>query len=326
MKRILISLCALVLGACVDEMATRDDPATVTAPYTVTVEGEGCVALVAGQHIDVGTVCTTVVGDALRFTYHTTNGWLLHEAHLWVGLTAPTDNIPPGQCPYVDDTMTPVDTFSFDVPLAVFGFDPTLECVPTTAYAMAHAAVLHYTNGCLDGEETAYGQGPAMPGDNWAMYFTVSLTCEVEPPPPEPVCETFFAYASPSTCLIDLPGLTAARWGWSLGPVVTGHYELELFAGAAHCDTARGTLVGTAAMAFGRTGIALELTAAEGVTFDETHVWVGETPLPLDRRGNYIVSPGRFPWAHDLDAATSDHYVIPARAPAYVVVHGVACW
>ncbi len=326
MKRILIPLCTLALGACVDEVTSRNDPAIVAAPYTVTVEGEGCVPLVAGQHIDVGTVCATVVLDTLRFTYHTTNGWLLDEAHLWTGLTAPTDNIPPGQCPYTAELVTPVDTFTFDVPLTAFGFDPSLECAPTTVYAMAHAAVLHYTGGSLDGAETAYGQGPAMPGGNWAMYFTVALTCEVEPPPPVVVCETFFALASPSMCLSELPGLAAERWGWSLGPFLCGHYELELFAGAAHCDTTRGTLVGKAAMTFGRTGIGLKLAAAAGVTFEETHVWVGETPLPLDRRGNFIVSPGRFPWGHDLDAATSDHYFIPARTPAYVVVHGVACW
>lgn len=325
MKRILIPLCLLALGACVDEVATPEDPAAVTPAYAVAEEPESCVALVAGQHIDVGTVCTTVVGDALRFTYNTTGGWLIGEAHLWVGLTAPTDSIPPGQCPYKTELATPVDTFSFEVPLATLGFDPTHECVPTTAYAMAHAAVLHYTDGSLDGAETAYGQGPAMPGGNWAMYFTVALTCEVEPPPP-PVCETFFAFASPSTCLNELPGLNARRWGWSIGPILCGHYELELYAGAAMCDVTRGALVGKANMFLGRTGLDLRLVAADGVTFEETHVWVGETPLPLDRLGNYIASPGRFPWGHDLDAATSDHYTIPARSPAYVVVHGVACW
>lgn len=330
MKRFIYPLFALALGACVDEATTtREDLGTVAAPYTVAIQGESCVTLVAGQHIDVGTVCATIVGDNLRFTYTTTGGWLLRETHLWVGTSAPTENIPPGSCPYKDEFATPIDTFSYDVPLTTFGFFPDAECVPATAYAMAHAAVGLYVDGNMTQEETAYGQGPGIPGGNWAMYFTIDLICETEPPPPPPpkTCETVFAFGGDlSTCFIGMTGVDANRWGWTNGPLELGTYSFDLYAGAGQCKLDNGLLTGTVDMVYGPGGIELTMTALEGVTFDETHVYVGATPLPIDRRGNYTVAPGQFPFGHDLTDATTDSFTIPASGPVYVVIHGVMCW
>jgi hypothetical protein len=70
-------------------------------------EGEGGFAqgvinttrLLAGQHIDSGTVTVAIEGENLVVTYETKDGWNLTETQLYVGTTKPEDHSP-GQFPY----------------------------------------------------------------------------------------------------------------------------------------------------------------------------------------------------------------------------------
>ncbi len=141
-------------------------------------------------------------------------------------------------------------------------------------------------------------------------------------------CETLFAFGSdnPSTCFMDNG---SSRWGWTIGPLEGGYYTFELYAGAGQCETVKGTSVGTLSVDFDAdTGIAeVVYTMADGFVLNETHLYVGSDPYPLDNNGNPTVSPGQFPNKNDeLNEASGDSYTVSdLSGPIYVIAHGVVC-
>ena len=87
-----------------------------------------CVVLLAGQHIDVGTVCLSVddAGETMSVTYSTDDGWELDEVHLWVGddlgdmpQTSGNRRRPgnpiPGQFPLAAEFDIPVTEYTFTI-------------------------------------------------------------------------------------------------------------------------------------------------------------------------------------------------------------------
>jgi hypothetical protein len=135
--------------------------------------------LMAGQTIAVGSVVVENDGQNLYVTYRTDGNWLITETHLAVA-TRPEDlpqtpkgNAIPGQFAYQtshDPGVTEV-THTIDV---------TAWPAGTPLYIAAHSVVVSAA-----GSETAWGQGTAFPGKNWAMYFGHTVqTCE--PPPQYP--------------------------------------------------------------------------------------------------------------------------------------------
>lgn len=141
-------------------------------------------------------------------------------------------------------------------------------------------------------------------------------------------CETLFAFGSdnPSTCFMNNG---SNRWGWTIGPLDGGSYTFELYAGAGQCETVKGTSVGTLSVDFeAAQGIAeVVYTMADGFVLNETHLYVGSNPYPLDRKGNPTVSPGQFPNKNDeLNEASGDTYMVSdLSGPVYVIAHGVVC-
>jgi hypothetical protein len=58
---------------------------------------------------------------------------------------------------------------------------------------------------------------------------------------------------------------------------------------------------------------------------DETHLYVGNNVLPK-KNGSYTVSPGQYPYSHDLNNAETDQYEVTGLSGAiYVVAHAVVC-
>lgn len=141
-------------------------------------------------------------------------------------------------------------------------------------------------------------------------------------------CETLFAFGSDnsSTCFMNNGFI---RWGWTIGPLDGGFYTFELFSGAGQCETIKGTSVGILAIDFDAAqGIAQVIYAmADGFVLNETHLYVGSNPYPLDRKGNPTVSPGQFPNKNDeLNEASVDFYTVTdLSGPVYVIAHGVVC-
>lgn len=124
------------------------------------------VDLMAGQHIDVGSVTVTLDGNSVIVTYTTDGDWEIQETHLYVGDLngLPTNgggNPKIGQFPYKDTYPSGTQT----VTVITIELAPG-ECV----YVAAHAVVENTTSGQ---NETAWGDGEPIGGNNWSMMFEI---------------------------------------------------------------------------------------------------------------------------------------------------------
>ena len=120
--------------------------------------------LIAGQHIDVGTVTVYVneAGTQFKVVYDTSDsGWLISETHLWVGEGAPA-KAAPGKFPYKSVYKPAVDSAEYIVDIPDVSGD-------TVCFA-AHAVVVNAATGKT---ETAWGNGVEF-SNNWAMEFCVT--------------------------------------------------------------------------------------------------------------------------------------------------------
>ena len=150
-----------------------------TAPTTITnyavYSENGCPAqttpLIAGQHIDAGTV--TVSNDAafIYVTYTTPNGYYLTETHLYVGNceaipVTKAGNAVPGQFPY-KNSHNKINSFTYQVPISAI---PAGTC----ACIAAHAALVKLDNtGQIIDSQTGWGRGSLINpnGGSWGMKF-----------------------------------------------------------------------------------------------------------------------------------------------------------
>ena len=120
-------------------------------------------------------------------------------------------------------------------------------------------------------------------------------------------------------------GNNSNAWGWTNFINDVGTYDFYLFAGAGQNDTERGTNVGTLTVEVERCDEedAYFATVNYNVSASilaEYHLWVGDTPLPLVRRGNRWVptaAPGQFPYG---DGAVVQ---VCLEEGFYVAAHGV---
>ncbi|MCA9658710.1 MAG: hypothetical protein KC486_10220 [Myxococcales bacterium] len=355
----LTALTALTLALTATACDTEDSAPNADAEErAVEIAGEGgCVALLAGQSIDAGTVCAAVDNAAdtsatcgagatgvLKVTYATTGGWELVEAHLAAGddlADIPTNkkgNPKIGNFAYNSGDITGATEHSFAVPLCELGLDGADEvCEPVTAYLAAHAAVRKDNGEGGFETQTGWGDGDGFTDKgSWAEYFTLELSCNGEPEPePEPsACETAFAFGGDAaTCFIgaDFDGNGEDdgihRWGWSNGPVSAGTSTVwPVYAGAGQCDTDKGAHIGDLAVSYDGATATLEFQRVGDHVLNEEHLYVGSEPLPRDVNNEYTVAPGQYPLVVDLGGATTTSNTIDGLSgDIYVVYHGVAC-
>jgi len=169
------------------------------------------------------------------------------------------------------------------------------------------------------------GRGQA--GDPDAYKIRLSITTEGGET--TICCDTAYAYHEDyATCFIGMDELNNPPWGWTNGPLTADFYEFPLYAGAGGCDITGLEPVGTLTIEYYGSTAIVTYTMYEGYTMDDTHLYVGTEPLPRDKKGKYTVSPGQYPYSHDLDNATSDTYTITGLSGGdiYVVAHAVVGW
>ncbi len=138
--------------------------------------------------------------------------------------------------------------------------------------------------------------------------------------------ETAFAYGDDyATCFrcfdFDMDGKRDFKsWGWSNGPLGPNYYEFEIWAGAAKCNLAKGTLVGTLTVDYdGSTAIVAYMMDA-GWTMGFAQLYVDGEPLPRGD-GDYTVAPGRYPYKYYVDGPTHTFTVTGLSGDIYVVAH-----
>ncbi len=165
-------------------------------------------------------------------------------------------------------------------------------------------------------------------GTTYTIRLSITTICGVA----EVECQTAYAYSSvDATCFTDIPGMEHSPWGWSNGPLGHGEYTFDIYAGVGQCIPTEDKKVGTLTVVYdGDTDtvtVTYNLNPGSGYTMDTTHLYVGTEPLPRKKNGDYTTAPGQYGNTHDLDAATTDTYVLGGFEgdPIYVVAHAVVC-
>ncbi len=266
------------------------------------------------ETVVVGTVTVGNDENSLYVTYELTGDYWIDDAALYVG---PADDVPgtlygngtgsfsPWNFPYKYFPWNPVQTKTFVVDLS------TLEdCFLVVAYA--------YVQDVSTGDYYfIFGKNNnKTPG----FYFDYcKQSCE------EPTCETAFAYGYDLAHCFSEYGFN--NWGWTNGELTPGTYDFELWAGAGQCDLSKGTLVGTLNIDYDGSIATVTYSMDAGFTLDETHLYIGNEPLPKKKNGQYTVAPGQYPYKHDdLNGVSSDTYVVDGLlGDIYVIGHAVAC-
>jgi hypothetical protein len=121
------------------------------------------------------------------------------------------------------------------------------------------------------------------------------------------IYETAYADGG-GACFIDLG---FSNWGWT-NQIWPGTYDWPLWAGAGQCDTSKGTLVGTVTVNYDGTNVTVAYNVGSPYILDETHVYAGYDPTPVDKKGNPTVAPGQYYNASPFDGSQ-----------VYVIAHAV---
>ncbi|MFN5325522.1 MAG: hypothetical protein ACK5C5_11430 [Bacteroidota bacterium] len=306
--------------------------------------GTSCVNMLAGQTINVGSVCVEDIDtdgdgekDAIRVCYNISGGWTLREVHLWVGTSLTqmprtnSGNPIPGQFPINSGNISGQTSYCAEISFASLGF----SCPGPTQFLVAAHAVVRNQSG---GTETAWGEGPRInTRGNWGTYFPIWITCDENPPPPPSncVCETAWAKdPNQSECFLGFSCLNANRWGWSNGPYAPGIYTMELWAAAGQCNTANGTLVGTVTLNYSGSSATvtyqLNYPSTGGCTpyLESAHTYLGSNPLP-GYPNNCTVAPGQLgSTASFTGGITTTHtfqYSNLNGSPIYLLAHADVC-
>lgn len=156
-----------------------------------------------------------------------------------------------------------------------------------------------------------YGNTASVVGDNGDVLDSDNATLKVNVQ-----CfndETAYAEADDethATCFIP----TFRNWGWTNGPIGVGEYTWPLYAGAAHCDTDRGTPVGTVSVDYvGRDDFTATYNLFDGFDLVEDHTYAGSDEFPQVRRGRNTVST----------VAPGQYYIDVDGEPIHVIAHAV---
>jgi hypothetical protein len=342
------SCCAISqLFGCV---VAQEGVDTSSSSYELVEVGDSnllCSDLIAGQHHDAGDVCVLVDGASLVITYTMQNGWVLGEAHTWSGTSvldmpqSSKGHPKIGNFPDNSGSITGATSYTVSFLLSDFGLaGDEVECDPVTFFVAAHAVVLKDSDGdgAYEGSETAWGAGERfVPRGTWATYFSGELQCTEDggggAEPGEKNCETAFAFGGDdATCFLDIDenGDGAGdfdRWGWTNGPVGSGVFVWDVYAGAGGCDLAKGTVVGSLIVNSDGDSMTVTLELDPPYTMEDAQLYVGGELLHRNGAGELTVAPGQYPQVVELPDGSSRHTFapVPVSADVHVVAHATVC-
>ena len=296
-------------------------------------------ALMAGQHIEVGTVSIDFVDELYAsVTFELIEeGWHLEEVHLWVGDNL--DNYPKnkkgnpqiGHFPYVATNLLGVGNdriHSFTILLNAFSNllnDLCEHCLlgnsnndPFFTYIMAHASITkHDENGLVLQGETAWSQGAKVVEKGswatqsqplWQFNCADTITQNFEVNVDDYGCETAFAKdiinEGKALCFIDISIYNETpfkRWGWTNG----GYSELDYTeAITMEIYAGAGQCDTTKGYHVGQLNYTvsdgtISMQTIDGWKITQLHYYVGNEILPRDRNNEFTVAPGQYSFIND---------------------------
>jgi len=110
----------------------------------------------------------------------------------------------------------------------------------------------------------------------------------------------------------DINGNRSNAWGWTNQVGDGVHYEFDLYAAAGQNDLEKGELVGTVVVHIEGedSWVRYELDNPD-YSLSEVHLWVGDTELPMVRRGRQgevpTSAPGQFNYTADPEENTTEY-------------------
>ncbi len=155
---LLIFVIAIIAGCSKDEVVNPVEPSTLK-DYVMTVD------LMAGQHINVGTVTYLDTEDGyFHITYTLTGGWTMNESHVYAGTYEDMPLNKPGapkigKFPYKKTHNPEVTTYTYIISSDGFPENDLL--------ALAAHCCVNNTNG---GNETAWAEGNECFDKGWGMW------------------------------------------------------------------------------------------------------------------------------------------------------------
>jgi len=165
--RFIVVIAALLALIGCQKQEADNDVADIWNGYESYKYSEMTVDLMAGQHINVGTVTYTMTDDAyFEATFNITGGWTMSESHLYAGdYDAMPVNKPGkpkiGRFPFKEDHNPAVTSYTYSIPV---------EELPhgSTGFVCAAHCVVNNPDG---GNETGWGAGNRTFSDKgWSMY------------------------------------------------------------------------------------------------------------------------------------------------------------
>jgi hypothetical protein len=171
---LLVVLTTIFLGSCKKDIISpsknTESPTsfregnTPFCGYTIVKD------LMAGQHINIGSVTVNNDMNNLYVTYNTVENWYINELHLYVGNLSglpktKSGNPIPGHFPYSKSFSNNTLSYTFVIPLSSISEDCYIIA--------AHSSVSQRDNsGSIIKSETAWGYGSRINvTGNWGMYF-----------------------------------------------------------------------------------------------------------------------------------------------------------
>lgn len=133
--------------------------------------------LIAGQHTDAGSVNVWNDRSTIYVGIATANGWELVESHIHIAgdmAAIPqtrSGNPQPGR--FANNASHLAGSTTYTTPI----FEQANDLTVGSSWVIAvHAVVRRVTvDGLVESTETAWGQGSAFPGKNWAMYLSYQV-------------------------------------------------------------------------------------------------------------------------------------------------------
>ena len=93
-----------------------------------------------------------------------------------------------------------------------------------------------------------------------------------------------------------------SNWGWT-NPIEPGNFVMPLWAGAAQCDTSKGTLVGNVTVVYDGVNVTATFNMDPGYLLGSTAVYADYGKFPMLRNGRPTVAPGQYYNASPFDGS-----------------------
>ncbi|WKK67400.1 hypothetical protein [Lutimonas zeaxanthinifaciens] len=299
------------------------------------VESQSCedpidFPLMAGQHIEVGTVYVSNDENYIYVSYEITESeWLLQETHLFIGDI--------GGAPFTNSGNPQIGRFTYQAThdyVHEYVYTHPINKIGEEVSIIAHAVVVKRDGDNTKANETAFGKGQIeFDGNRWGWIINYeSVDCEDEENEGNSTssdndttiggidgntgntgtdtnsdegCMDAYAYSSnaQSTCLLEDFG----QWGWtnlvyenSQHYVPGGvNYTYPLYASAFQCDTSNSILIGEMKLNVqggdGKLYAKVDIVLSNAdLSLTDVNLYFGSNKYPLDERGQSTLSPDAF--------------------------------